>query len=105
MADNLRVIEDIHRNRISTLIICRSNLKSPHESSHGQPGPLLGERLPRAHSPPPSKRHVSSLAGKWSRIWMIFQEAIRVKAVWVWELALVVMNCPYISLHPRHLWN
>lgn len=62
---NLRVVEYVNRNWLSTSIYGWLYLEAPNQSCNRQPGPLLSERLARAYSSSPAKSHVSALA--WER--------------------------------------
>ena len=101
IGDNSRVIKNIYLDFPALRIHRLPNIKSPQQPRHANECPLLRQRLPHAHAPPPSKRHVPALTRKRARILTIFEEPLWHKRVWEREVPLVAVNSPKVALHPR----
>lgn len=100
---NSRIIKDIHWNLLASRIQCLLDFETPEQPCDRDESPLFSESNTRAHPPAPSKCHVPLLTREGAVIGVVFEEPVRIEAVWVWEFAFVVVDGPCVTLDPGRL--
>jgi hypothetical protein len=84
-------------------IQCLFDSESPEKPCNRDECPLFCESLATAYTSAPSKGHVALFTGEGTVIGTVFQISIWVEAVWLGELAFMVMDGPDVALDPGSL--
>jgi hypothetical protein len=97
---HLRIVKDVNRDLLPRLIHGFTNVESPQKTRDADECSLLSECLTDTDPSTPTKCHISTFVRKWLLVWATLYESLWVELIRVWEIPLIPMDGPYISLHP-----